>query len=259
MSEPTVLDQFRLDGRVCLLTGGSKGLGQAIAHGFAEAGANIVIASRDAAQCQAVADEIARATGCTALGLGVDVTAETSVRTLFETVMERCGRLDVLLNSAGINIRHPIEDYPLDEFQRVVGVNLTGTWLCCREAARIMKPAGQGSVINIASVLGAIGLAERTAYCSSKSAVIGLTRTLGLEWAASNVRCNALCPGPFLTEMNRVLLSEPAKVAALVGQTALNRWGELKEIQGAALFLASDASTYMTGASLFIDGGWSAQ
>jgi gluconate 5-dehydrogenase len=121
-----------------------------------------------------------------------------------------------------------------------------------------MKKQGRGSVVNVSSVLGTIGLAERTAYCSSKAGVVGMTKTLALEWAPYGVRCNALCPGPFLTEINEALLSDPEKVKAVVGQTALNRWAELREIQGPALFLASDASSYMTGGVLVVDGGWSA-
>ena len=114
-------------------------------------------------------------------------------------------------------------------------------------------------MINVGSALSAVGLAERTAYCSSKAGILGLTRTLALEWAPAGVRCNALCPGPFLTEINRPLLKEPEKVQAVVGQTALNRWAELHEIRGAAVFLASDASSYMTGSSLYVDGGWTAR
>lgn len=164
----------------------------------------------------------------------------------------------MLINSAGVNIRHPIEEFPAGEFRQILDVNLTGSWLCCRAAGRMMKPQGGGSVVNVGSTLSAVGLAERTAYCSSKAGILGLTRTLALEWAPFGVRCNALCPGPFLTEINRPLLKTPEKVASLLKNTAFNRWGELHEIRGAAVFLASDASSYMTGSSLFVDGGWTA-
>lgn len=258
MSEPTILDQFRLDGRVALITGGSKGLGKSIGLGLAQAGASVVLCSRDLPACEAAAAELAEATGANCLGLAVDVTDEESVARLVATVEEHRGPVDVLINSAGVNIRHPVESFPPADYRTVVEVNLTGTWLCCRAVSAGMKLRGRGSVINLSSALGAVGLAERTAYCASKHGVIGLTRTLALEWAAHGVRCNALCPGPFLTEMNRPLLDQPERAAAIVGATAFRRWAELHEIRGAALFLASDAASYVTGATLFVDGGWTA-
>jgi NAD(P)-dependent dehydrogenase (short-subunit alcohol dehydrogenase family) len=164
----------------------------------------------------------------------------------------------VWVNNAGINIRHPVEAFPIEDFDAVCSTNLRGMWLCCRTVGAVLKRQGSGSVINVGSALSAIGLAERTAYCATKAAVLGLTRTLALEWAPFNVRCNALCPGPFLTEINEAIADDPVKVEAIVGATALKRWGKLPEIQGAALFLASDASTFMTGAALYLDGGWTA-
>ncbi len=259
MADVNTMDLFRLDARVAVVTGGSKGLGRAMALGLAQAGATTVICSRNLEDCKEAAEEIASETGQESIGVAADVTVETDVDSLFESVLDRFGRVDVLINSAGINLRHPIEAFPTDAFKQVVDVNLTGTWLCCRAAGRVMVEQGSGSVINVGSALSAVGLAERTAYCSSKAGILGLTRTLALEWASAGVRCNALCPGPFLTEINRPLLQEPEKVQAVVGQTAMNRWAELHEIQGAAVFLASDASSYMTGSSLFVDGGWTAQ
>ena len=259
MADVNTLDLFRLDGHVVLITGGTKGLGREMALAFSEAGATSVICSRSQTDCESVAEDITNRTGNTCSGIVSDVTDESAVDVLFQNVIDDFGKLDVLVNSAGMNIRHPVEEFPLDEFQQIVDVNLTGTWLCCRAAGRILKPQGSGSVINIGSTLGAVGLAERSAYCSSKAAIAGLTRTLALEWAPYGVRCNALCPGPFLTEINQPLLKTPEKVASLLSQTAFNRWGEMHEIRGAALFLASPASTYVTGSSLFVDGGWTAQ
>ncbi|MBI3923830.1 MAG: SDR family oxidoreductase [Armatimonadetes bacterium] len=253
-----VLDLFRLDGRVALVTGGSTGLGRSIALGLAQAGATTILCARHFDSCEEAAADIASQTGRQSFAVAADVTREEDVARLMETAMEKCGQVDVLVNNAGVNIRHPIEEFSLEEWRTVVDVNLTGTWLCCRAAAPIMKRQGKGSVINMGSALSGIGLADRSPYCSAKTAVLGLTRTLALEWAASGVRCNAICPGPFLTEMNRPLLEQPEKAQALVRQTALNRWAEMHEIRGAALFLASDASSYVTGASLFVDGGWTA-
>lgn len=254
--EVNVLDLFRLDGRVALITGGSKGLGKSMALGLAQAGATTVLCARNAEACRAAAAEIAAQTGRECLALTADVSREEDVEGLFADVMTRLGRLDVLINSAGVNIRRPIEKLSFDEFKQVIGVNVTGTWLCCRAASPILKKQRRGSVINIGSALSAVGLAGRTPYCSSKSAILGLTRTLALEWAPHGARCNAICPGPFLTEMNVPLLKEPEKAKAVIGLTAFNRWAKMHEIRGAALFLASDASSYVTGQALFVDGGW---
>ena len=259
MSDPNTMDLFRLDDHVAIITGGSKGLGKEMALGLAEAGATTVLCSRHLDECESVAGEVSELSGATSIGMAADVTDEKDVERMFDAVVERFGRLDVLINSAGINERHPIEDFPSEAFRQILEVNLTGTWLCCRAASRIMKEKRAGSVINISSVLGHVGLEERTAYCSSKAAVVGMTRTLALEWASFGVRCNALCPGPFLTEINVPLLKTPEKVESLLANTAFNRWGQLHEIRGAAVFLASAAASFMTGSSLLIDGGWSAR
>jgi NAD(P)-dependent dehydrogenase (short-subunit alcohol dehydrogenase family) len=252
------LEQFRLDGRVAVVTGGTRGLGRAMALALGQAGAAVTVCSRHVDEARAVAADLARANGCPCEGLGMDVAEPTDVARTVTAVTARHGRLDVWVNSAGINMRHPVEDFPIEEFDRILDVNLRGTWLCCRAVAPVLKQQRHGTVINIGSALSAVGLAERTAYCASKAGVLGMTRTLALEWAPYGVRCNAICPGPFLTEINTAIASDPVKVQAVVGQTALKRWGELHEIQGAVLFLASAASSYVTGSALFVDGGWTA-
>jgi len=257
--EPRVADLFSLAGRVAIVTGGSEGLGRSIAQALAEAGATTILVSRDRDACESAAAGLQSLTGIPSYGESLDVTDEDDVRAVFARVMDRFGRLDVLVNSAGVNARFAIEDCPLEEFDRVIGVNLRGTWLCCREAGRAMRPAGRGSVLNMGSALSAVGIPSRTPYCSSKAGVIGLTQTIALEWAGSGLRANALCPGPFLTEMNIPLLDQPELVQQVIGRIALNRWALLHEIRGPALFLASDASSFMTGATLYVDGGWTAQ
>lgn len=258
MDEPHVMDLFRLEDRVALITGGTKGLGRSIAHGLAQAGATIVVCSRHQEDCDRLAAEIEATYEVPSRGEAADVTEPAQVEELVTRTHDTFGRLDILVNCAGINLRHPMEEFPLDQWQQVVDVNLKGTWLCCRAVAPVMKQQRRGSVINLGSTLSAVGLADRSAYCPAKHAVVGLTKTLALEWAPFGVRCNALCPGPFLTEMNRPLLRNPELVEAVVGRTALNRWGELYEIRGAALFLAADASSYVTGTTLYVDGGWTA-
>ena len=257
-NKPSILDRFRLNGRTAWVVGGSRGLGRAIAEGLAQAGAATVISARSAEACEATAAAIQQDTGQTSVSLPLDVTDEAAVEAAAAQISEQHERLDILINSAGINIRHLIEDFPPADFKQIIDINLTGSWLTCRAVAPLMKQQGSGAVINIASALSTVGLAERTAYCSSKFGILGLTKTLALEWAASGVRCNAICPGPFLTELNQVLVENPEKGAVVVGKTAFNRWGELEEIQGAALFLASDASSYVTGTALYVDGGWTA-
>ncbi|MBI5394754.1 MAG: SDR family oxidoreductase [Verrucomicrobia bacterium] len=255
----SVLDQFRLDGRVAVITGGSKGLGKSIAQAFAEAGATLVLASRHRDECQAALEDLRKLTGCDGLAIACDVTKESSVRKLFDAALKKFGRVDVLVNNAGTNIRHPIEEYPTAVFRTVLDTNLTGAWLCCRAVAPLFKKQRRGACINLGSAMSHVGLPERSAYCAAKAGILGLTRVMALEWAPFNARCNALCPGPFATEINAPLLKNPAKARVVVGSTALNRWAELREIRGAALFLASDASSYVTGASLSVDGGWTAR
>jgi NAD(P)-dependent dehydrogenase (short-subunit alcohol dehydrogenase family) len=256
MANANVFDLFKLKDRVALITGGSKGLGESMAFALAQAGARVVINSRTQSDCDAVASEVQESTGIESVGMAADVTQESAVDELFGKVVDYFGQLDIVINSAGINIRHPIEEFPFEDYRKVIDINMVGTWLCCRAAGRIMKPAGLGSVINVSSTLGAVGLEDRSAYTSSKSGVIGMTRAIAKEWAEHGVRCNALCPGPFLTEMNKPLLNQPERVDKLIRLTAMNRWAEMHEIKGAALFLASDASSYVTGSELYVDGGW---
>jgi gluconate 5-dehydrogenase len=193
-----------------------------------------------------------------ALGHAADVRDPQQVESLVNATLAAFGRLDVLLNSAGINIRGPASELTLEEFERVMGINVTGTWLCCRAVLPAMRAQQWGRIINISSALGLVGLSGRTPYTASKGAVLQLTRTLALECAQDGINVNAICPGPFLTDMNRSIADTEDGVR-LIGLTALKRWGRLEEIQGAAIYLASQASGYVTGSSLVVDGGWTAQ
>lgn len=253
------IKQFDLSGRVAIITGGSKGLGEAMAEGLASAGADLVLASRHAAEAEATAARIAKEYRRRVIGLAADVIDAAAVQRLVDRTLAEFGRIDILINSAGINIRGPIGDLTYEQFRQVQQINVDGTWLCCKAVIPHMKQRGSGRIINLASTLGVVGLANRTPYTASKGAVVQMTRALGLELAPDNITCNAICPGPFLTPMNVPIADTDEAKKFIVGAVALGRWGRMEEIQGAAIFLASDAASYVTGSLLTVDGGWTAR
>ena len=256
---PRALDLFRLEGRAALVTGGGRGLGRVIAEALAEAGAKVCITSRDAGLARTAADELAAETGQHVFGVAGDVSTSAGVEQLSRGVADDFGAVDILVNNAGVNIRGNAGDLSEADWDAVLDTNLKGPFLVARTFGPAMCQRRWGRVINLSSMLGTIALPGRAPYAASKAGVLGLTRVLALEWAASGVTVNAICPGPFATDMNKQLLNDPEKYAAFVQKLPVGRWGELHEIKGVALFLASDASSYTTGASIPIDGGWTAQ
>jgi len=254
-----VLDRFRLNGRTALVTGGARGLGKTMATALAEAGADIALTGRSLDSCQAAANEIAGATGRTVRAFAGDVTVAADVVRLRAEVGAACGDVDILINNAGTNIRGTLDQLSEADWDTVIDTNLKGPFLCTKAFAPGMLKKGWGRVVNLASILSVIGLPGRTPYASSKAGVLGLTRVWALEWAGKGVTCNAICPGPFATDMNKQLLNDPQAYQQFVANIPMGRWGELEELTGAVVFLASEASSFVTGTSLFIDGGWTAR
>ena len=253
------ISQFRMDGQTAIVTGGSKGLGLAIAAGLASAGARLMLVSRHSDEATEAAACLAEQFGVDAVAAGADVTSPQQVDQVVQAAMARWGRIDVLVNNAGINIRGPIDVLEFEQFEQVLRTNVNGVWLMARAVVPTMKSAGYGRIVNVASTLGLVGLANRTPYASSKGAVVQMTRALGLELAEFGITCNAICPGPFLTDMNVPIADTEEAKKFIIGAVALNRWGRLEEIQGAAIFLSSAASSYVTGSMLTVDGGWTAR
>ena len=240
------------------MTGGSRGLGAAIGEALAWAGADVALTGRTPDALEARASEVADLTGRTVVGLVGDVSDPDQVDHVVAQVMDRWDRIDILVNNAGINVRGPIADIEPKEFDYSLAVNVTGPWLMCRAVEPTMRRAGRGRVVNIASTFGIVGAANRTAYASSKGALVNMTRALALEWAPIGVTVNAIAPGPFLTDMNIPFKDTEHAKRVIANEIAMQRWGEIHEIAGAALFLASDASSYVTGTVLTVDGGWTA-
>jgi NAD(P)-dependent dehydrogenase (short-subunit alcohol dehydrogenase family) len=246
---------FDLTGKVALVVGGHGGLGKAIALGLAEAGADVVVASRNMNSLKAVAKEL-EVKGQRSLAVKVDVVDEQQVKAMVETTLRVFPRIDILVNAAGLAIRKPADSFPIEEWQQVMDINTRGTFLCCQAAGRVMIKQKSGKIVNLSSVRGRYGLpAGYAAYCSSKGAVDTLTRTLACEWAKHNVTVNAIAPTVVETELTRDLLSDPEYARTMKARIPMGRWALPEDVVGPAIFFASDAANFVTGQVLYIDGG----
>jgi 2-deoxy-D-gluconate 3-dehydrogenase len=250
---------FDLNGKVAIVTGGNGGIGLGMARGLAAAGARLVIAARDQTKSRAAVKDL-EGRGGEAVAVAVDVADEASVAALVRSVAERWSRIDVLVNNAGINIRKPVHELALAEWHRVVDTNLTSAFLAAKAVYPVMKAAGGGKIVNIGSMMSIFGASFAPAYGASKGGIVQLTKSLATAWARDNIQVNAVLPGWIDTDLTRRARQEvPGLNDAVLRRTPAGRWGEIDDMAGIAVFLASPASDFVTGAAIPVDGGYSIQ
>jgi NAD(P)-dependent dehydrogenase (short-subunit alcohol dehydrogenase family) len=248
----------KLEGKTALITGASKGLGRAMALALAEAGTRVALASRNLERLNATAAAV-RKLGAEAAVFQVDVTDEAQVLRLEKAVAGEFGRVQILINSAGMNNRKPVTEFTLAEWRQVLDTNLTGVFLMCRSFVPQMRGQGYGRILNLTSIMSHVALPGRTAYAASKAGLLGFTRALALELAPDKITVNGISPGPVATEMNAPLIEDPELNRQFTSRIPLGRWGRVEEIGQLAVYLCSEDAGFITGADILIDGGWTAQ
>ncbi|MHB1005356.1 MAG: SDR family NAD(P)-dependent oxidoreductase [Chloroflexota bacterium] len=252
-----IQDIFALNGKVALITGASRGIGETLAQALGEAGADVAVASRSLDQSRLVADRIA-SLGRRGKAFHVDVTNVESIHNLVDKVVAEYGRIDVLVNNAGLNVLKPALDVTEEDWDRVLDTNLKGTFFCSQVVGRVMIGQGYGRIVNMASQMAAVGFLDRVAYCASKGGVSQITKVLAVEWARKGVTVNAIAPTFIETAMTAKVLADEEFRQEVLRRIPMGRIGTPNELVGALLYLASDASSLVTGTTLFVDGGWTA-
>jgi len=247
-----------LEGKLALITGASKGLGKTMAIALGAAGARLALVSRDLKQLKISADAV-KETGATAEIFQADVTNEDQVLALEADVAKRSGKVQILINNAGINIRKPVTDFTLTEWRQVTDTNLTGVFLMCRAFVPHMKGQDYGRIINMTSIMSHVALPGRSAYAASKFGLLGFTKALALELASEKITVNGISPGPFATEMNTPILQNPELNQQFISNIPLGRWGKVEEVGKLAAYLCSEDAGFITGTDILIDGGWTAR
>jgi NAD(P)-dependent dehydrogenase (short-subunit alcohol dehydrogenase family) len=251
-------DIFQLSGKVALVTGGSKGLGKAMARGLVEAGADVVISSRHENELRPALEEVLHGTGRRGIFVVADMARRDDVRRLASTALEKMGRVDILVNNAGTNTPQPIDEIKDEDWDRVMEINLHSIMVLTRALVPQMKARKWGRIIHISSVMALVANAGRDTYCASKAALVGMARAGALELGMHGITVNCIAPGPFLTDLPGRLLS-PEEKERFARTTAMNRWADPKELVGPVLLLASEAGSYITGETLVVDGGYVAR
>ncbi|MEE4358781.1 MAG: glucose 1-dehydrogenase [Desulfococcaceae bacterium] len=252
-------DMFRLDGKIAIVTGGAGGIGEALALGLGIQGATVVVSSRNQEAIEKVAQKITAESGKEAIAIASDVTDENSIRNLADTVLKKYGKIDILVNAMGMNIKRDAFEYPMEDWDKIFDVNVKGTMIACKIIGKVMKEQGGGAIVNLSSVRGIRGYTGgNSGYCATKGAVELITKSLALEWAATGIRVNALGPALVITPGTKHIAENPELARKYAAAVPLGRIGMPEDMVGAVVFLASDAASFVTGQTIYVDGGLTA-